>query len=844
MTTNSGIRELFFVVLLIKLSFLPVSAQKEMKDSVVINNNMIESIVSYSAKDTIYADIKNRKVHLVGNAIVKMEDITITAGYILIDIKINEILASYRFDKDSNKIELPSFTDGNEAISCEIMRYNIKTKKGYLKELDLKQDEFFFQMTNAKRLSNEEVHYRSGKLSTCDQENPHYHFQMSKGIIIPDQRIVSGPLNLYINGIPTPLGLPFAIIPNQKKKSSGLLFPEFIPLSQYGFGFQNLGYYIPINDMMQTSIYSNIYSRGSWGLRNDLDYSKKYAFSGNLSLGFQQFRSGFPTNQNNNKFSINWIHRKEVKSNPFWSFSSNVNFISDNNSKNNLDPINSEYFNNSFNSDININRIFPDKPLSMGMKISIRQNSLAKNISLISPIFNANLTRIFPFKNTFKINNTEFKKTISRIGISYNMEAQNRSTFKDSLIQQADFGAISKEFFNGISQNATLQTTMGIFGNTLKINPSMNYGNKINFQQIEKTYNSTTNNISIDTLRKLGMAQEFNMSINMTSILYSYFRVIGKSKPLMRHLMTPTIGYRYEPKLNSLITSNAGVNQNAVVYSPFERSVYSAGNTQAASLLTIGLNNSLELKVKSEKDTLTGFKKIRLIDQFSLTGFYDFLKDSMQLSNIAMNLRISPATWINFVSNATFSPYSWDTITGKTTGAYARAKGQGIGRILNTSLTTSITLAPKSSRNKIAESGEQRNPNWDSDFNYFALHPEQAIYFDIPWKISLSHVYSLNSNQAISNFSKEKFFQTQTLVMNGDVSFTKKWNISGNLNINVNTLKLTNAFISLNRNLHCWALSFYYVPIGGNKSFLLSIRNTSSIFKAAKIEFRKPPGFL
>ncbi len=134
------------------------------------------------------------------------------------------------------------------------------------------------------------------------------------------------------------------------------------------------------------------------------------------------------------------------------------------------------------------------------------------------------------------------------------------------------------------------------------------------------------------------MAQEFNTSINITSILYSYFRVIGKSKPLMRHLMTPTIGYRYVPKLNSLITSNAGVNQNTIVYSPFERSVYTAGNTQASSLLTFGINNSLELKVKSEKDTLTGFKKIRLIDQFSLTGFYDFLKDSMQLSNIAMNL--------------------------------------------------------------------------------------------------------------------------------------------------------------------------------------------------------------
>ena len=825
-------------------SFLSVTAQQEMKDSAVINNNLVESIVSYSANDTLFTDLKNRKIHLVGNAKVQMEDITITAGYILIDLKTNEILASYRYDKDSNKIELPGFTDGNEAISCETMRYNIKTKKGYLKELDLKQDEFFFQMANAKRQANEEVHYRQGKLSTCDLDNPHYHFQMSKGIIIPNERIVSGPFNLYINGIPTPLGLPFAIIPNQKKKTSGLLFPEFIPLSQYGFGFQNLGYYIPINDKLQTSIYGNLYSRGSWGLRNDLDYAKKYGFSGQLSLGFQQFRSGFPANQNNNKVSVNWTHRKEAKSNPFWDFSSNVNFISDNNSKNNLDPINPQYFNNSFNSDININRLFPGKPLTMGMKISVRQNSLAKNISLISPIFNANLTRVFPFKNSFKVNNTEFKKTISRIGISYNIEAQNRSTFKDSLIQQADFGAISREFFNGISQNTTLQTSMGLFHNSIKINPIINYGNKMNFQQIEKTYNSTLNNTNIDTLRRLGMAQEFNMSLNMTSILYSYFRVIGKSKPLMRHLMTPSIGYRYVPKLNSLTTSNAGANQSSIVYSPFERSIYTAGNTQAASLLTFGLNNTLELKIKSEKDTLTGFKKIRVIDQFSLTGNYDFLKDSMQLSNIAMNLRISPASWINFVSNATFSPYSWDTISGKTLSSYARAKGQGIGRILNTSLTTSITLAPKSSRDKIAESGEQRNTNWDSDFNYFALHPEQAIYFDIPWKISFSHVYTLNANQAISDISKEKIYQTQTLVMNGDVSFTKRWNISGNLNLNVKSLTLTNAYISLNRNLHCWALSFYYVPIGGNKSFLLSIRNTSSIFKDAKIEFRKPPGFL
>ena len=46
------------------------------------------------------------------------------------------------------------------------------------------------------------------------------------------------------------------------------------------------------------------------------------------------------------------------KSNPSWTFSSNVNFISDNQSKNSLDPINPTYFNNSFNSDINLNKSF------------------------------------------------------------------------------------------------------------------------------------------------------------------------------------------------------------------------------------------------------------------------------------------------------------------------------------------------------------------------------------------------------------------------------------------------------------------------------------------------------
>jgi hypothetical protein len=822
-----------------------VTAQVGQKDTLVINDNSLESIIRYSARDSIFNDLKKKQVHLYGDAKIQMDEINMSSGYILVDLNTNEISASYAYDKDSNKVEFPTFTDGSEVVTAYKLRYNTETKKGFLEELSLKQDEFYFHMGIAKRHPNDEIHLRQGRLTTCDLEEPHYHFQLSKGVVVPNERIVTGPMNLWVKGIPTPFGLPFALIPtNQKEQTSGLLFPEFVPFSQFGFGFQNLGYYIPINDNLQTSLYANLYSRGSWGLRNDLDYSKRYGFSGRLSVGFQQFRSGFPENSNSNKVSVNWSHRKEPKSNPYWNFSSSVNFISDNTTKNNLDPINPEFFNNSFNSDININRFFPGKPLTMGMKLSMRQSSIANNISLISPVFNANLTRVFPFKNMFKVANKEWKKTIARIGLTYNLEGQNRSNFDANLLSVGDFQGISNQFLNGISQTAALQTNFGLISNTLKINPSINYGNKINFQQVDKSYDLLSNSTITDTIRSYGMGHEFNMNVSLTTNLYTYYNFVGKNKPKMRHLMTPSVGFRYVPLLNPLISESVGVNQTLVTYSPFERSIYNVGNSNQAAFLNFGINNTFELKYKSDKDTLTGFKKTRLIDQFSINGNYDFMRDSMNLSNITLALRIAPFNWINFVSNATFSPYGWNETTGRTIGDYALNTAQGLGRFLSTGLTTALTLAPQKDRKKIQETGERLNTNWNSDFNYFALYPERAIYFDIPWKMSLSHVYTINSNQNITISSPKIYNQVQTLVLNGDMSFTKRWNISGNLNLNLEEFAVTNLYFSLNRNMHCWALSFFWTPIGGNKSFLFSIRNTSSVFRDAKIEIRKPPAFL
>ncbi|MFY7943466.1 MAG: hypothetical protein ACOVNZ_02750, partial [Crocinitomicaceae bacterium] len=105
------------------------------QDTVVTIDKSIENIIRYNAKDSIFTDLKSRKIHLYGQATVEMEDTKMSAGYILVDLNSSEITASYRYDKDSNKVEFPTFSDGTELINCERMRFNTKTKKGLLEEL-------------------------------------------------------------------------------------------------------------------------------------------------------------------------------------------------------------------------------------------------------------------------------------------------------------------------------------------------------------------------------------------------------------------------------------------------------------------------------------------------------------------------------------------------------------------------------------------------------------------------------------------------------------------------------------------------------------------------------------
>ena len=813
------------------------------KDTIYTIDKSINTIGKFYAKDSIFNDLKAKKTHLFGDAKLEYEDIKLSAAYIVFDMDKKEVFASYLLKPDGTRVGEPIMIQNGEEIHSGTLRFNLDTKKGYIQEVAIKQEETYLQMEIAKRHPNQEIHFRDGKFTTCDLKEPHFHFHLSKAILIPEKKIISKRMNLYVRDLSTPLGLPFLVIPQSKRKVNmqkhGFLFPKLAPTSSFGMGVSDLGYYFPWNDSLQTTFLGNLYSSGSWLLSNQTNYKIKYKFKGDLYLAYQQNNSGFPNHTKSNKFTVRWSHTKDGKSNPYWNFNSNVNFISDNNATNVVDPINPNYFTNAFKSDINLTRAFPGKPVSMGLKISTNQSTANHTMDITSPIFTTNVTRFFPTK-MFNKNQVGNDKWYDKIGVSYNAEAKNTSSFNDSLVKQKDYASIGKKFINGVNQNATMTTTLKIFKNTWSFTPSVNYAYSINFQETQKRFDTVSNKVITENIQKTGAFQRMSASVRMTSQVYTYYRIIGKNKPLMRHILTPSFSYSYTPAVSKQERTYLDNNKKVIYYSPFSNSSYTQGSVNAASTISFDFTNTLELKTKSAKDTVSGFRKTKLIDAFTLGGNYDFLKDSMQLSDISLSLRLSPASFVSFVANSTFSPYAWDPITRSKKKEFALQSGQNLGRFTSSNFNTTLTLAPRASRKKIEENKEAFTGVWNDELRYFALHPEQFLDFNIPWKLNFTHVLSLTENTR-TIATEELYSFNHTVYVTGDVSLTKLWKASAVSNYDVETRKVTNLNFTLTRNLHCWNLSFYVTPIGTNKSFLLRFAANAQMLQDAKLELRKPP---
>ena len=102
-----------------------------------------------------------------------------------------------------------------------------------------------------------------------------------------------GFTNLYIYDVPTPIGLPFAYFPSQEtKEEAGLIIPNVNESKNRGYSLQNGGYYLPISEFLDLTILGDYYTNGSYGLNISSVYNKRYKYTGNFGIRYENLING------------------------------------------------------------------------------------------------------------------------------------------------------------------------------------------------------------------------------------------------------------------------------------------------------------------------------------------------------------------------------------------------------------------------------------------------------------------------------------------------------------------------------------------------------------------------
>lgn len=779
-------------------------------ESKLISDDQIKNQVISNANDSIDYDIEKNKVYLYNNAEIQYDNITLKAAYIELDSDKNIVYAKSLVNDSTGKhYGYPVFSEDGKTFTSKEITYNFNTKKGIIKEVRTQEGESYILGEKVKKNSNDIVYTFKGKYTTCDADIPHFSIKAKKIKTIPNKKIVTGPAVLEFGGVPTPLVIPFGFFPNQKKQSSGILLPVYGESTNQGFFLRNGGYYFSINDYIDLSLVGDIYTKGSWNLRANSNYKRRYKYSGNFNLSYSSLKSGdllIGNNTDKRDFFIRWKHQQDPKANLKSRFSANINAGSSSFQQNNSFS-DSDYLSNTFQSSLSYSKNWNKANMSMNLRHS--QNTLSKKIDLGLPNISFNLNRIYPLKILNKSNSS---KWVDKLSINYSSNFKNTISIADSLLFQPS--TLSK-FRNGVSHNIPIATSF----NALKyvtISPSFNYNERWYFDKIEKQW--TGNELNIDTLYGFNRVYNYSYSISASTKIFGMINTNGKKIKAIRHVATPIVSFNYTPDFSKsnfnfydeVQIDSLGATQE---YSFFQNGIFGYPGQQSSSSLRFSFGNILEIKTSS-KDTINPIKKIKILENLSVSTNYNVLADSMRLSSIYLRGRTRLFNKFDITFNSVYDPYQINNKGNKINQSYF-SKTYLPARLTNasTSVNFRINGGPKTENSR-------------------ASHWLDYVDFDIPWNLSVNYTMTYNK-QSISQALK------QSLNFSGDLKLTDKWKIGFNSGYDFDEQDLSYTSLNIHRDLHCWEMLINWIPFGYRQSYNFTIRVKASALQDLKWERKR-----
>ena len=800
----------------------------------------LDKPISGKASDSLYYDLRNKMVYIYEQGDVSYGDMNLKADFMNINLDNKNIYAYGKADTVDGApvMTRPVFTQGTTTLNMDTITYNIESQRAKIKSIATQQGDGWLVGTSVKKMEDNTINIEGGMYTTCDQtDHPHFYLAMTKAKVIPGKKAITGPAYLVMEDVPIYfLGVPEGFFPLNTGPKSGILMPTYGEEATRGFYIRGLGYYFTLSEHMDLALTGGIYTLGSWEANVRSRYIKRYKYSGNLNFDFSSVKSGDKGDADyikQNTFKLQWTHSQDAKANPGSTFSASVNLASSGYSKYSANTLN-DMLSTQTNSSISYSKNWAGTPFSLSMNMAVSQNSQTKAISVTLPTVSFNVSRFYPFKRAVKIGKDRWYEKIS---MSYSGKLTNSVSATESDIfsrQTLD------NMRNGVQHTIPVQASFNVF-NYINITPSFNYNERWYFKKVDRQWNPTTNMAEeLDPQYGFYRLYDYTTALSFSTTLYGMWQVREKYKNFklqaIRHTFSPSISFSYAPdfsnqKYGYFKTVQSDSTGRTTVYSPFADNAYGTPSQGRSMAMSFSLSQSLEAKVLSKRDS-TGIKKISLIDDFSISGSYNFLADSMKLSNISLSLRSTFSGKIGINLRATLDPYEVSP-EGIRYNKLTWRRGN-LGRIINTGWSFGYSFKSRDNTKQPAINDinsvppEYMNPFYDP---YGTMDPvlrrqymANAYYdFSLPWNIGFNYAVNYSVSYVNNGTTGIRRNITQTIGFNGSITFSPKMAATFSGGYDIATNKLTTSSISITRDLHCWQMSFSWIPFGYYKSWSFHI---------------------
>ncbi len=832
----------------------------------------IETTIVYSARDSINSRVDRKIVRLYGDAKIRYGQIELMAEEIQIDYEKSTISARGKLDSAGRRVGYPIFINGQERYETKSIDYNFKTKKARISEVVTKQDEGFLHGNAVMKNSKDELLSVHNAYTTCNLAHPHYEIVATKAKAIPGDKMVVGPFYMAMNGVPVPLGFPFGIFPSPRKSASGVVVPSYGEEKNRGFFLRNGGYFFDISDYIKLQVTGDIYSKGSSALYINSNYNKRYHYTGNFNFSYSNNRltDNIEDNSTVQDFRIMWSHSPQTRGTG--RFSASVNAASATYNQNNLLMYNTnpsqprlDNTTRKLTSNISYSKTFGSM-FNLGANFRLNQDLTTRQVDMSLPDLTFNVNNIYPFKRSKSLFLQNFSTRLStaltnqmtnNLGRNYK-DAEGNPITHDSIapINSQTMPIILERARKGIRHNIPLATSFKVL-NYLTISPAVTIDELWYFEKLKWGLSADQKSAVVtDTIKGFNTVLNYSGSIGIATRIYgTYFFKRKTGIQAIRHVINPSASMSFQPNFGDPSYGyyqrvDIPGNKNPVYKSVHDGFVYGSSRFGESATISFGINNTLEMKVMGKKDTVA--KKVSLLNTLSISSGYNMRADSFKLApfsmaantnvldnklNINLSATLDPYKYVTIVSENGGTPreirtrlFAWNP-TPEPAGYYVLDDGFGIGRITNANMAIGTNLNAKGQKKDAdtrAKIGKASNIS-DADKQYLLKNPDMYIDFDIPWNLRIN--YNVDYSHGVNSPPRV----TQAMRLDGDFSLTRQWKVAFNTGYDFQQNEITQTYITVSRDLHCWQVNLSWVPFGKYQSYAFFIGIKSSLLKDLKM---------